>query len=139
MSGVCRVTLALHVDGRRLEGWLTTGLGNTDTMDYYVRGIDFALSKGQQVSLSLRKTNPSSDAGLASLSLSAGTLSPEFDADTATYSATVANDVAEVTVTAGPQAATPRCPCRRMELTMRGPRMWRCSPRTGQPACTPSP
>ncbi len=92
--------MALYVDERRLEDWITTGLQDIDTMYYYVEGIDLTLSAGQEVELSLRKTNPSSDTGLASLALSTGTLSPEFDAGTSSYTATVANDVAEVTVTA---------------------------------------
>ena len=40
------------------------------------------------------------DATLSALSVSGATLSPAFDADTTTYSATVANSVTQVTITA---------------------------------------
>ena len=92
--------MALYVGSHRLTGFATTGLNNLDTMYYYVNNIDFALTEGQEVALSLRKTNPSNDTALSSLSLNAGTLSPVFDAATRTYTATVANDVTQVSVTA---------------------------------------
>ena len=94
--------LALDVNGHRLRlaAWRTTGMSSVDTMYYYVSGIDFTLSEGQEATLSLKKTNPSSDTGLASLVLGMGILSPEFDADTGAYAATVANDVSVETVTA---------------------------------------
>ena len=92
--------IALYVGSHRLTGFATTGLSNLDTMYYYVNNIDFALTEGQEVALSLKKTNPSNDTDLASLALSAGTLIPDFDAAKGTYTATVANDVTQVSVTA---------------------------------------
>ena len=92
--------MALLVNGHRLESWETTDFDPLDTNYYFVRNVDFTLVEGQQVFLSMWKTNLSSDTSLASLTLSEGTLSPQFDADTSTYTASVANSVSEVTVTA---------------------------------------
>ena len=92
--------LVAYVGGNRLAGWQTTGLGELMTHYYYVADPGFTLESGQVVALSLRKANPSSDTGLDSLSLGAVALSPGFEAGTTSYTATVANDVAEVTVTA---------------------------------------
>ena len=51
--------IALYVNGHRLDGWITTGLDDDiDTNYYYVAGIDFTLSEGQEVALTLKKTNP---------------------------------------------------------------------------------
>ena len=94
------VELVAYVSNHRLAGWQTTGLGTLMTHYYYVANPGFTLESGQVVALSLRKANPSSDAGLDSLSLGAVTLSPVFDSGTTSYTATVANDVDEVTVTA---------------------------------------
>ncbi|GFZ94672.1 hypothetical protein GCM10008018_46300 [Paenibacillus marchantiophytorum] len=44
--------------------------------------------------------NPSSNANLSGLTLSSGTVSPSFDANTTNYAASVANSVSSVTVTA---------------------------------------
>ena len=92
--------MALLVNGHLLESWETTDFDPIDTNHYFVRNVDFTLVVGQEVFLSMWKTNLSSETGLASLTLSEGTLSPQFDADTLTYTASVANSVTEVTVTA---------------------------------------
>ena len=94
------VELVLYVGNHRLTGWQTTGLGELTTHYYYVANPGFTLESGQVVTLSLRKANPSEDSGLESLAVSDGTLSPAFDADTTTYTATVGSDVTTVTVTA---------------------------------------
>ncbi len=90
----------LYVNEHRLTGWRSEGLPPIDTHYSYTTGFDFSLEAGQEVRLSLRKTNPSADSGLGSLSLSAGTLSPAFDAGTTAYAATVDNSVTTVAVTA---------------------------------------
>ena len=64
-----------------------------------LRGVT-ASAVSNPAELSLRKANPSSDTGLDSLSLGAVVLSPGFDTGTTSYTATVDNDVDEVTVTA---------------------------------------
>ena len=94
------VELALYVDGRRVTGWQITGLPQMDTNAYYVSGVDFTLEAGQEVALSLRKTNPATDSELRSLAVSAGTLSPAYEAETTAYVVTVDNDVSTVTVMA---------------------------------------
>ena len=92
--------MALLVNGHLLESWETTGFKPLDTNHFLVRNVDFTLVEGQEVFLNMWKTNLSSDTSLASLTLSQGALSPQFDADTLTYTASVANSVSEVTVTA---------------------------------------
>ena len=95
------VELVVYVGSHLLTGWSTTGLGGAITTHYYyVSDVEFTLEDGDEVSLSLWKANPSEDSGLASLALSDGALSPAFDADTTTYTATVGSDVTTVTVTA---------------------------------------
>ena len=92
--------MALLVNGHLLESWETTDFDPIYTNHYFVRNVDFTLVVGQEVFLSMWKTNLSSETGLASLTLGEGTLSPQFYADTLTYTASVANSVTEVTVTA---------------------------------------
>ena len=75
-------------------------LGILDTMHYYVSNVGFTPTDEQEVALSLKKTNASNHTSLASLSLDANTLNSDFDAATRTYTASVGNDVTEVTVTA---------------------------------------
>ena len=94
-------TLALLVDGQRLEEFQTEGLPRSDGLFYYrTYDLDFAFAPDQVVSLSLLKTNPSADSGLASLALSGVTVSPAFDGATHAYTASVSNGVPSVTVTA---------------------------------------
>ena len=50
--------IALYVGSHRLTGFETTGLRNLDTMYYYVSNIDFTLTDGQEMALSLKKTKP---------------------------------------------------------------------------------
>lgn len=57
---------------------------------------------GQSISVNAAAAKLSADNSLEVLSLSAGTLSPEFTGKTISYSATVPNDVTSVTVTATP-------------------------------------
>ena len=99
-------TLAVLVDGHRLEGLQRTGFPTIDgTFYYYAGDVGFTLAADQEVALSLLKTNPSADSGLASLGLSQGALSPAFDPATHAYTATVPNGVSSVTVTAAANSA----------------------------------
>ena len=59
-------------------------------------------TKAYTVTVTRSSPGASSDANLNALSLSAGTLSPAFDAATTSYTASVANTVSSVTVTATP-------------------------------------
>ena len=100
------VEMVAYVGSHRLTGWSTTGLGGVITTHYYyVNDMGFTLEDGDEVTLSLWKANPSEDSGLDSLAVSDGTLSPAFDADTTTYTATVGSDVKTVTVTAEASSA----------------------------------
>lgn len=95
------VNMALYVNGHRLRHWSTSYLhGRIDTFSYVAGDIGFSLHEGQEVSLSLRKINPSKDSNLRYLSLNSGTLSPEFDAATTSYRATVGSEVTSVQVSA---------------------------------------
>ena len=70
------------------------GYGYTWAGDPFTAGDTFDVAIGSKVPI------PSSDATLSALGLSAGTLKPPFAADTTTYTASVANSAASVTVTA---------------------------------------
>ena len=95
------VNMALYVNGHRLRHWSTGYLhGRIDTYSYVAGDVGFSLHEGQEVSLSLRKINPSNEVRLETLTLSTGTLSPKFRADIGAYTATVTNDVENVTVRA---------------------------------------
>ena len=95
------VNMALYVNGHRLRHWSTSYLhGRIDTFSYVAGDIGSSLRQGQEVSLSLRKINLSGDSDLRSLRLSLGTLSPEFDAATTSYRATVGSEVTSVQVSA---------------------------------------
>jgi len=73
-----------------------------------VTGSSFTLTVEEDVTSSTpsdtpsdtTSTPPSSNANLASLKVSGGTLSPKFDANTTSYTVTVANDVKKTTITA---------------------------------------
>ena len=65
-----------------------------------VTAEDASTTKEYTVTVTRDELGTSSDANLGALSLSAGTLSPEFDMATTSYTASVANGVEEVTVTA---------------------------------------
>ena len=65
-----------------------------------VTAEDASTTKEYTVTVTRDALGTSSDANLGALSLSAGTLSPAFDAATTSYTASVANTVTSVTVTA---------------------------------------
>ena len=65
-----------------------------------VTAEDASTTETYTVTVTRDAVGTSSDANLGTLSLSAGTLNPTFDMATTSYTASVANDVDEVTVTA---------------------------------------
>ena len=67
---------------------------------YIWAGEPFTAGDTFDVAIGSKVPIPSSDATLSALGLSAGTLKPAFAADTTTYTASVANSAASVTVTA---------------------------------------
>ena len=77
--------------------------------------------KAAGIQVAAAQTTLSADNSLEVLSLSAGTLSPDFTGKTVQYTATVPNDVTSVTVTATPvnEFATVQSISRRMEQTVR--------------------
>ena len=83
-----------RTDEQRYEVELEDG---ANTIDLMVTSEDEVERSYQVV---VRRDARSSDAALSALSLSAGTLSPAFSAATTSYTASVGNDVSEVTVTA---------------------------------------
>ena len=95
-----RAKLVLHVDGSS-DSFAFDGVTPTASFGYRwaMSGLDW--SSETSVTLRLRDTPvPSTDATLSGLSLGTGvTLSPAFASGTATYTASVANSVDEVTVT----------------------------------------
>ena len=91
-------TLVAYVNGHRLSSWQTTE--GIDTYNYYSDASNFTVIDRQVVSLSLYKTNPSDDSTLSALTLSTGTLTPDFDAGTTSYSATVSSTATSITITA---------------------------------------
>ena len=95
-----RAKLVLHVDGSS-GSFAFDGVTPTASFGYRwaMSGLDW--SSETSVTLRLRDTPvPSTDATLSGLSLGTGvTLSPAFASGTATYTASVANSVDEVTVT----------------------------------------
>ena len=78
----------------RYEVELSTGANTIDMMVTSEDGED------REHQLVVRRDARSDDATLKALSLSAGTLSPAFNAGTASYTASVGNAIDEVTVTA---------------------------------------
>lgn len=72
----------------------------SNTVDIRVTAQDGSTTKTYTVTVT--REAPSSNADLSSLSLSAGTLSPEFDPSNGHYNATVAGTVSSVSVTAVP-------------------------------------
>ena len=98
--GVDAADLVLHVDGRQYpfsDATLDTN-GITYEWTNNVPSGQFSVDTG--VCLALTEEVASTDATLSALALSGVTLSPAFDADTETYTASVANSVAATTVTA---------------------------------------
>ena len=93
-----RNKLTFHVGSDSFN--LGTGsLGSTQrTIVWSNVGLSWAAS--DSVCLALTEEVASTDATLSALALSGVTLSPAFDADTETYTASVANSVATTTVTA---------------------------------------
>ena len=83
-----------RADEQRYEVELDDG---ANTIDLMVTSED---DEEQSYQLIVRRDARSGDAALKALSLSAGTLSPAFNAATTSYTASVANTVSEVTVTA---------------------------------------
>lgn len=71
---------------------------NTVTID--VVSEDLSMFETYTITITRAAPSASNDATLAALSLSAGVLTPVFDAATTTYTASVVNSVASVTVTA---------------------------------------
>ena len=98
--------------------WITTGGVNTEIIPNVAGGSPYLaptgsfyydrISNAQRVGVSDRDVGvdavtfadiPSADANLSSLTIDPGTLLPNFAADTLAYTASVANDVASVTLT----------------------------------------
>ena len=76
-----------------------SGAGTTTVIAVTVTAEDNSTTKEYTVEV-MREATASDDAKLSSLSLSAGTLTPAFDADTMSYTATVESTVASVNVSA---------------------------------------
>ena len=77
-------------DGLTLNGGTITASGTAATLTHIAYQFAGLLVDGGA---------DTTDATLSALSVSGATLSPAFDADTTTYSATVANSVSQVTIT----------------------------------------
>ena len=94
--GTAAADLVLHVGNTQYRLGDATLTGNT----YKWTSNLPSWANGTAACLALTEEVASTDATLSALALSGVTLSPAFDADTETYTASVANSVATTTVTA---------------------------------------
>ena len=97
--GTARNVLVLHV-GTQQFALVDATLVGASTNQYAWSDTLPTWANGDAVCLALTEGVASSDATLSALALSGVTLSPAFDADTETYTASVANSVVTTTVTA---------------------------------------
>ena len=103
-----RGTGSVQLDSTTSGGEDSTGLSDWSIKDkfYWQSGSTWMLKSGGDEALSIilygyaNTVADATDATLSALSVSGATLSPAFDAATTSYSATVANSVTQVTITA---------------------------------------
>lgn len=80
-------------------GFTAIAAGNSNITVSVLGGGDGTSSASNSASVNVVTPKPSSNANLSSIKLSAGSLSPAFNANTTSYSATVKYDVDSITIT----------------------------------------